>query len=109
MNLTQSFPPADALIEYLSGIDYKKHLNTFMDIVETICVFVAAVSYVLWQLVNTWYQNGGKEFLVNSYVKIRNFVQFAILWIREVGYPQVRKIVQDSVENARAWQDLVTV
>ena len=109
MNLQQSFPPADALIGFLSGIDYRKHLNSYMDFVENLVLIVAAISYVAWQRVSAWYSNGGKESLVNSYIKTRNFVQFMILWVREVGYPQVRKIAQESVEYFRAWQDLVTV
>ncbi len=52
MELTKSFPPADDLIETLQGIDYKKHLNNFMDFVVTVCVIVAAVATVIrdkWQ------------------------------------------------------------
>ena len=109
MNLHQSFPPADALIGFLSGIDYRKHLNSYMDFVEKLVLIVAAFSYVAGQRVSAWYSNGGKESLVNSYIKTRNFVQFAILWVREVGYPETRKFVQDRVEFAQAFRDLVTV
>ena len=51
--LAQSFPPADDLISVLSEIDYKKHLNNFMDIVETICIYVAAICVVLWEKFQT--------------------------------------------------------
>ena len=53
MELTQSFPPVDAMIEKLSGIDYKKQLNKYMDIVETICVYVAAIATVLIEKIQT--------------------------------------------------------
>lgn len=109
MNLQQSYPPADALIGFLSGVDYRKHLNSYMDFVEKMVLIVAAFVYVAWQRGSNWYHNGGKESLVNSYIQVRNFVQFVILWVREVGYPETRKFVQDSVEYFRAWQDLVTV
>jgi len=53
MELTKSFPPADALIETLQAIDYKKHLNDYMDFVATVCAFVAAISTVLWEKLQT--------------------------------------------------------
>jgi hypothetical protein len=53
MELTQSFPPVDAMIEKLSGIDYKKQLNKYMDIVETIVVYVAAIATVLIEKIQT--------------------------------------------------------
>ena len=53
MQLTQSFPPVDAMIEQLSGIDYKKQLNKYMDIVDTIVVYVAAIATVLFEKIRT--------------------------------------------------------
>lgn len=49
MELTKSFPPADALFENLQQIDYKKHLNTYMNFVITVCAFIAAVATVIAQ------------------------------------------------------------
>ena len=49
MELTKSFPPADAFVEMMTEIDYKKHYNTFMDGVEIFCAIVAAVSTILWE------------------------------------------------------------
>ncbi len=109
MNNTIGFPPADALMLQLASIDYKKHLNTFMDVVENVVLFVIAVSQVLWERFSQWYENGGKESLNNAYIKTLNFLQFVILWVREVAYPQVRNFCVDCVENYRAFRDLVTV
>jgi hypothetical protein len=109
MNNTIGFPPADALLEQIVSIDYKKHLNTFMDVVENVVLIVAAVSQVIWERFSQWYNNGGKETIINAYIKTRNFLQFAILWVREVGYPQARNFCQDCVEFTRAFRDLVTV
>ena len=53
MELTQSFPPVDAMIEKLSGIDYKKQLNKYMDTVETIVVYVAAIAVILFEKIQT--------------------------------------------------------
>jgi len=53
MELTQSFPPVDAMIENISDVDYKKHLNNYMDAVETFCVYVAAIAVVLFEKIQT--------------------------------------------------------
>jgi len=53
MELTQSFPPADALIMKLREIDYKKHLNNYMDFVETLVVYIAAIATVIWEKFQT--------------------------------------------------------
>lgn len=49
MELAKSFPPTDDLIAFLQGIDYKKHLNTFMDGVVIACAFIAAIATVIWE------------------------------------------------------------
>ena len=49
MQLTKSFPPADALIDQLQQIDYRKLLNDYMDVVVNVCAFVAAISTLLWE------------------------------------------------------------
>jgi predicted PurR-regulated permease PerM len=49
--MTKSFPPADALISALREIEYKKHANNFMDVVETICLWIAAVAVVVFPIV----------------------------------------------------------
>jgi hypothetical protein len=53
MQLTKAFPPADDLIMKLQEIDYRKQLNSYMDIVETIVVYVAAIATVLWEKFQT--------------------------------------------------------
>jgi hypothetical protein len=53
MELTKAFPPADDLIEKLQGINYSKHLNNYMDIVETVAVWIAAIATILWEKFQT--------------------------------------------------------
>ena len=53
MELTKSFPPADDLVTKLSAIDYQKHFNKYMDIVETVVLYVAAIATVLWDKFQT--------------------------------------------------------
>ena len=53
MQLTKAFPPADDLIVKLQEIDYHKHLNNYMDIVETIVAWIAAIATILWEKFQT--------------------------------------------------------
>jgi hypothetical protein len=53
MQLTKAFPPADDMIVKLQEIDYHKHLNKYMDIVETIVVYVAVIATVIWEKFQT--------------------------------------------------------
>jgi hypothetical protein len=53
MQLTKAFPPADDLIVKLQDIDYKKQLNKYMDIVETIVAWTAAIATILWEKFQT--------------------------------------------------------
>jgi len=53
MELTKAFPPADDLIVKLQEIDYAKQLNSYMDKVDTIVVWIAAIATVLWEKFQT--------------------------------------------------------
>jgi hypothetical protein len=53
MQLTKAFPPADDLIVKLQNIDYHKHLNKYMDIVETIVAWTAAIVTIFWEKFQT--------------------------------------------------------
>lgn len=48
-----SFPPADDLISTLSEIDYKKQFNKYMDIVETVVMYIVAICVVIWERLQT--------------------------------------------------------
>jgi len=53
MQMTKAFPPADDLIVKLQDINYSKQLNSFMDKVDTIVVWVAAIATILWEKFQT--------------------------------------------------------
>ena len=74
MELTKSFPPADALVEMIQEVDYKKLWQQFVIIAATIAAFVMATFAFVYRNVNNWYQNGGKEQLIRAY----NFVSVNI-------------------------------
>ena len=72
--MEKSFPPADALISHLKGIDYIKWLNIYMDFVESACIIIAAIAVVFWQKCTNWYKESGRDLMMAAYSK---FLQFA--------------------------------
>lgn len=53
MNLTKSFPPADALIETLQEVDYAKLYQDVRSFVLTVAAIVAVVATILWDKIQT--------------------------------------------------------
>ena len=53
MNLTKSFPPADALIDILQEVDYQKLYADVRSFVLTVAAFVAVVATILWSKIQT--------------------------------------------------------
>ena len=53
MQLTKAFPPADDLIMKLQEIDYNKHFHKYMDIVETIVLWIAAIATIIFEKLQT--------------------------------------------------------
>lgn len=105
MQLTQSFPPADAAVEYLKNVDYKKHWNNFV----TLILFIVAVSYVLAQKICQWWQNGGSESTIQLLHKTQNFLQVCYTWIVTKAFPWVKETYKKAQETYKNWEALVTV
>lgn len=53
MNLTKSFPPADALIEILQEVDYQKLYQDVKSFVLTAAAIVAVIATLLWEKIQT--------------------------------------------------------
>ncbi len=105
MKLSNSFPPADAAVEYLKKIDYKKHWNNFV----TLILFIAAVSYVLAQKVHQWWKNGGQESTIQLLQKIQNILQVCYTWAVTEAFPWVKNTYKKAQETYKNWEALVTV
>lgn len=105
MELSYGFPPADALIQQLSKIEYKKHLNNLITVILTI----AAVVYVLSQKFLEWYQNGGKDSTIRVIQKVWKVLTFCYTWVRSEGYPQLTDLMTQTVKIYQDWKGLVTV
>ena len=61
---TQSFPPADALLDQITRIEYKKHLHQFLMFTATVLGIIVGVSQFVYNKISQWYSEGGKELLL---------------------------------------------
>lgn len=105
MKLSYGFPPADALIQQLLKIEYKKHLNNLITVILTI----AAVVYVLSQKFLQWYKNGGKDATISIIKKSWNFLTVCYTWIVSKGYPSLMNLISKIQQTYQDWKGLVTV
>ena len=92
MELTKSFPPADALVETLMEIDYKKHFNTFIDGVEVFCLFVAAIATVIAQ---KWQQHNMTERTRLFVLQVIEHAKTFWAWINTVFVPGCKELYND--------------
>lgn len=81
LSLTEAFPPAHKATQTLMSIDYKKHLNSFMDAVEITLAFIAAIVSIALQ---KWQEYDMTERTQIALLK-------ASEWVRNVAVPNVKK------------------
>ena len=92
MELTKSFPPADAFVEMMMEIDYKKHLNTFMDGVEIFCAFVAAVAIILAE---KWQEHNMTERTQLFVLQVIEGAKTFYAWVKNVFVPEFKALIED--------------
>jgi hypothetical protein len=80
LSFTEAFPPAHKLTETLMGIDYKKHLNTYMDAVLNVCAFIAVIATLISE---KWQQHNVTE-------RLQIVALNAYTWTRNVAVPFVK-------------------
>ena len=80
LSFTEAFPPAHKLTETLMNIEYKKHLNSFLDGVQIACVFVAVIATLIY---DKWMQNNMTERVQLWYLTVYT-------WTKEVAVPNVK-------------------
>ena len=92
MELTKSFPPADAFVEMMLEVDYKKHFNNFMDGVENLCIIIAAIATVVAQ---KWQEHNMTErtqlFVLNVIAGAKTFYA----WVKNVFVPECKEFYAD--------------
>ena len=92
MELTKSFPPADAFVEMMTEIDYKKHYNTFMDGVENLCVIVAAIATVIAQ---KWQEHNMTERTQLFVLRVIDGIKTFYAWVKNVFVPECQEFYKD--------------
>lgn len=92
MELTQSFPPVDAFIAKVQEIDYKKHLNSFMNAVVIACAFIAAIATVIR---DKWVQNDCTERLQLFVLRVIELAKTFYAWVVNVFIPGVKEFAKD--------------
>lgn len=92
MELTKSFPPADAFVEMMMEIDYKKHFNTFMDGVENLCVIVAAIATVIAQ---KWQEHNMTERTQLFVLRVIEGAKTFWAWVNNVFVPEFKAFYKD--------------
>lgn len=97
--------PADALIQQLTKIEYKKHLDNLTTVVLTI----AAVVYVFAQMFAKWYQNGGKDLTIQYLQKVWQILTVCYVWVLAEGIPNLKNLKDQTVKIYQDWKGLVTV
>lgn len=83
LEFVSAFPPAHKATQTLMNIDYKKHLNQFIDAVVTMCAIIAVLYTLIAKHVAIWYNNGGKEM-------ITEIAQKSYQWVHETAVPAVK-------------------
>ena len=92
MQLTKSFPPADAFVEMMMEIDYKKHLNTFMDGVEIFCAFVTAIAIILAE---KWQEHNMTERTQLFVLRVIEGAKTFYAWVNNVFVPEFKALIED--------------
>jgi hypothetical protein len=76
MNLTKSFPPADALIDILQEVDYAKLYQDVRSFVLTVAAVIYVVATILWEKIQTM-----------KFQTPEMFTQFFYLGVNLIGEP----------------------
>ena len=92
MELTKSFPPVDAFVEMMTEVDYKKHLNTFMDGVEFFCAFVAAVAIIVAE---KWQEHNMTERTQLFVLRVIEGAKTFYAWVINVFVPEFKALIED--------------
>lgn len=100
MNFSPSFPPADALLSYLQGVNYRKHYNSFMDSVENLCIIVAAICIIL---ARKWREHRVTERMQT----LAGFIVAGLAILSEFVMETVWPIVKQMSQNV--WRILYTI
>jgi hypothetical protein len=89
---TLGFPPIDDAIHQLSKIEYKKHLQTFVNVLVTISAFVAAVYTVL---AAKYQEHDGNQKLQQLWQNLILGIKISYEWIRDTLLPECKALYHE--------------
>jgi hypothetical protein len=117
---TKSFPPVSDLITLIGKVDWShvgnvavEGINEFLAIIEQIVMFIAALATVLY---GKWEQHSVTSKIINavkvsytwiSQVALPQTIQ-AWAWIRAIGYPEARKMIQNTYNQVQSTYQAVS-
>ena len=99
LSFTESFPPLHKVTETVINIDYKKHFHSFMDAVEFLCAFVAAIVTVLYDKWNAYNMNE----------RVQLWSLTAYTWTREVAVPNVKNAASATYQAGKKVREVYEV
>jgi len=76
MKLTNSFPPADALMKQFKEFDYVKFGDVVVKYSVTAYAIAVAVSSYLWTAFQLWWDDNGETVQVNTIRFVVNVIDF---------------------------------
>jgi hypothetical protein len=87
MELTNSFPPADALINKLKQFDYVEFGAKAIQFAATVSAIVVGVVSYVWTAFQLWWEDNGEAVQVNSIrfaINVVNFVSAIVITISKI-------------------------
>jgi hypothetical protein len=87
MELTNSFPPADALINKLKQFDYIEFGSKAIQFAATVSAIVVGVVSYVWTAFQLWWEDNGEAVQVNSIrfaINVVNFVSAIVITIPKI-------------------------
>ena len=74
MELTNSFPPADAMIKTLKEFDYVKFGSDAIRFTATVSAIVVGVVSYVWTALQLWWDDNGESVKVNTFRFVVNLI-----------------------------------
>lgn len=101
MKFTASFPPADALLAFLAGINYRQLALRLVLLAATVAAVVVALSQFAWRNGRKFWLNHGESIIFHFELFIEWLVG-AIEWVYNLG-ASTRPVVNLWAARAADW------
>lgn len=86
LDFTYTFPPVYSFTKHVVGLNYRKQFHSFMNGIETILIWIAAIAIVLYR---KWIENNCTEHLQLFALSVKDFSVKAYTWFVQIGVPGI--------------------